>query len=723
MANPELQLAENFALHTDENMFITGNAGTGKTTLLKKIVDGTFKNTLVAAPTGVAAINAGGVTLHSLLQLPVTGFIPADDACNPAVFTNRYMLLRHLKLSKEKITLLRELEQLIIDEASMVRSDVLDAVDFVLRTVRKNNHPFGGVQVVMIGDLHQLPPVMKDHEWETLQQFYQSPYFFDSLVWQDANPVHIELMEIFRQRDERFIRLLNNIRNREPDEEDFQLLAERYRPHDEPDDHFILLTTHNYKADQVNQEKLNNTDGKAFSFNANIDGDFPEHMFPCEKVLTLKQGARVMFMKNDTMEGQYYNGLTGTVSHLDEKEVIVKTDDGKELSVKKYTWENVKYMTNGDTGKISKDPVGTFRQYPLRLAWAVTIHKSQGLTFDNVMIDAGRSFAPGQVYVALSRCRSLEGIVLLSKITSEVLFSDSRVLEFSSCSKNIAALQSRLEEARKQYSIRQLSLIFRFEKLKIAITRWEESFEDSVFPLKEVAEETLEKINELMTALDDVSAKFNKQLDQLIPMALTGSEHFHLLTERCSKAIDYFTGELYHKIILPLNEYINTLAFKTKVKRHVQAAMELSNYVWQHIGRLYQAQFNGMKMYAGEIKYKREVLVIAQSSSTKKKKVKGDSVLDTFALFQQKKTVDEIAEIRSLARSTVKGHFAELIKKNKVDIHEVLSHDSIAMIRNAIKKSGSTKLTEVRSFLPEGFDLNEVRMVINWMEAGKIFRA
>ncbi|MBL7929406.1 MAG: AAA family ATPase, partial [Bacteroidia bacterium] len=463
MANLELQLAENFALHTDENMFITGNAGTGKTTLLKKIVDNSFKNTLVAAPTGVAAINAGGVTLHSLFQLPVTSFIPADDACNPAVFTNRYMLLRHLKLSKEKITLLRELEQLIIDEASMVRSDVLDAVDFVLRAVRKNKHPFGGVQVVMIGDLHQLPPVMKDHEWETLQQFYQSPYFFDSLIWQDANPVYIELMEIFRQRDERFIRLLNNIRNREPDEDDFKLLTQRYRPHDETENHFILLTTHNYKADQVNLEKLNKTDGKLFSYLAEVKEDFPEHLFPCEKKLTLKQGARVMFMKNDTMEGQYYNGLTGTVTHLNEKEVVVTTDDGKELNVKKYTWENIKYMTNGETGKIHKEPAGTFRQYPLRLAWAVTIHKSQGLTFDKVMVDAGKSFAPGQVYVALSRCRSLEGIVLLSKITSEVLFSDSRVLEFSSYSKNNAALQSRLEDARTQYSVRQLSLIFRFE--------------------------------------------------------------------------------------------------------------------------------------------------------------------------------------------------------------------------------------------------------------------
>lgn len=722
MANQELQLAENFALYTDENMFITGNAGTGKTTLLKKIIDSTFKNTLVAAPTGVAAINAGGVTLHSLFQLPVTSFIPADDACDPAVFTNRYMLLRHLKLSKEKITLLRELEQLIIDEASMVRSDVLDAVDFVLRTVRKIKHPFGGVQVVMIGDLHQLPPVMKDHEWETLRQFYQSPYFFDSLIWQDANPVHIELTEIFRQRDERFIRLLNNIRNREPDEDDFQLLTERYRPYDEPESGFILLTTHNYKADQVNLEKLNKTEGNLFSYTADISGDFPEHLFPCDRKLSLKRGARVMFIKNDTMEGQYYNGLTATVTHLHEKELQVTTDDGKELNVKKYTWENVKYFTNGDNGKISKEPVGTFRQYPLRLAWAVTIHKSQGLTFDKVMIDAGKSFAPGQVYVALSRCRSLEGIVLLSKITSEVLFSDSRVMEFSAYSKNNTALQSRLEEARTQYSIRQLSLIFRFEKLKNAISLWEDSFKDSEFPLKEKAVDTLEKINELMMALDDVSGKFNKQLDQLIPLALTNSKHLHLLIERCSKAIDYFTGELYHKITLPVNEYINALAFKTKVKRHVNEAMELSNYVWQNINRLYQAQFNGTKLYAGEIKFKKEAFVIVASSSTKKKKVKGDSALDTLALFQQKKTIEEIAEIRSLARSTIKGHFADLIKKNKVDIHEVLPHDSISIIRNAIKKSGSTMLTEVRNQLPEGFDLNEVRMVVNWMEAGKIFR-
>lgn len=723
MANQELQLAENFALHTDENMFITGNAGTGKTTLLKKIVESTFKNTLVAAPTGVAAINAGGVTLHSLFQLPVTSFIPADDACDPARFTNRYMLLRHLKLSKEKITLLRELEQLIIDEASMVRSDVLDAVDFVLRTVRRNKHPFGGVQVIMIGDLHQLPPVVKDYEWESLQRFYQSPYFFDSLIWQDANPVHLELTEIFRQRDERFIRLLNNIRNREPSEEDFKLLTERYRPHEEPEDRFILLTTHNYKADQVNLEKLNKTDGKPFSFLADVKGDFPEHMSPCEKVLTLKRGARVMFIKNDTMEGRYYNGLTGTVTHINEKELRVTTDDGKELNVTKHTWENIKYYNHADSGKIIKEPVGTFSQYPLRLAWAVTIHKSQGLTFDKVMIDAGKSFAPGQVYVALSRCRSLDGIVLLSKITSEVLFSDSRVLEFSSYSKNSQALQARLEDARQQYSVRQLSLIFRFEKLKNAISLWQESVESTDFPAKEKGMETIEKINDMLMAMDEVAVKFNKQLEQLIPLALTGSEHHHLLVERCSKAIDYFTNELYHKIILPLNEYINTLAFKTKVKRHVNAAMELSNYVWQNINRLYKAQFSGSGLYQKEPVFKKETLAVLESSSTKKKKVKGDSALDTFALFQQNKTVEEIASIRSLARSTIKGHFADLIKKNKVDIHEVLSYDSIAIIRNAIKKSGGASLSEVRNFLPEGFDLNDVRMVINWMEAGKIFRA
>jgi hypothetical protein len=723
MANQEIQLAENFALHTDENMFITGNAGTGKTTLLKKIADSEVKNTLVAAPTGVAAINAGGVTLHSLFQLPVTSFIPADDACNPSLFTNRYMLLRHLKLSKEKITLLRELEQLIIDEASMVRSDVLDAVDFVLKSVRKNKFPFGGVQVVMIGDLYQLPPVVKDHEWETLQQFYQSPYFFDSLIWQDAHPVHIELTEIFRQRDERFIRLLNNIRNREPGEDDFRLLAERFRPNEEPGGTFILLTTHNYKADQVNLEKLNKTEGKPFSFAASIEGEFPEHMFPCEKVLTLKRGARIMFIKNDTLAGQYYNGLTGTVSHLTEKELHVTTDDGRELNVKKHTWENIKYYTHADSGRISKEPVGSFRQYPLRLAWAVTIHKSQGLTFDNVMIDAGKSFAPGQVYVALSRCRSLEGIVLLSKITSEVLFSDSRVLDFSSHTKSNTSLNVRLEASRQAYGIRRLSLIFRFEKLKNAIGLWEESFKETGFSGKEKAEELLEKLNQQIRALDDISYKFNKQLEQLIPLALVNPEHHHLLVERCAKAIGYLTGELYHKFLIPLNEYIHSMAYKTRVKKHVNAAMELSQSVWQNIHRLYQAQFNGAVLYTGEKLFRHEALAVPESSATKKKKVKGDSVMDTLALFQQKKTLDEIAQIRSLARSTVKGHFADLIKKNKVDIHEVLSHDTISIIRNAIKKSGSTRLGDVRNFLPEGFDLNEVRMVVNWMEAGKLFRA
>lgn len=379
MENPELHLAEQFALNTARHIFLTGKAGTGKTTLLKKIAGKTTKNFVIVAPTGVAAINAGGVTIHSMFHLPLTSFIPSADYADMNLVTNRKLLLNHLKFSREKLAVLREMELLIIDEASMVRSDILDAVDFALRAVRRSRKPFGGVQALLIGDMHQLPPVVKEPEWNILQHYYSGPYFFDAHVWKELDAVEIELKTIYRQSDERFLNLLNNVRHRQLEEDDFEQLKKRYNPLFKPaESGYILLTTHNYKADNVNTQELRRLPGKLHAFEAMIEGDFPENMYPCEHTLQLKVGAQVMFIRNDAEEKRYYNGMLAVVKKIEGGNITVTfNDSGEDFLLRRETWENIRYTVEQGSDKIRKDDQGTFSQYPLRLAWAVTIHKSQ----------------------------------------------------------------------------------------------------------------------------------------------------------------------------------------------------------------------------------------------------------------------------------------------------------------------------------------------------------
>jgi ATP-dependent exoDNAse (exonuclease V) alpha subunit len=447
MDNTEFDLAEQFALHTRKHCYVTGKAGTGKTTLLKRLVERTQKNVVVVAPTGVAAVNAGGTTIHSMFGLPLTCFVPSDDMVDLNIATNRFRLLgERLRLTRDKLQVLREMDLLIIDEVSMLRADVLDAIDMVLRHVRANRQTFGGAQLLLIGDVHQLPPVVKDAEWEILKTYYRSPYFFDSRLWPQLNAAHIELQRVYRQRDERFLELLNGIRNRRLDADGYRSLQERYDPDFKPlEPGSVLLTSHNRKADAVNSTALANLPSRMHEFEARIEGDFPESLFPCDAVLHLKIGAQVMFIRNDAEGGAYFNGKLAIVKRIDDTEVtVIFRDSGQEYRLHQEIWENVGYRTDEKSGKVISEAIGTFRQYPLRLAWAITIHKSQGLTFDKVVVDAGRSFAAGQVYVALSRCRTLEGIVLHSPITPRALHREPRVEEFSASYHTAGELHSEL---------------------------------------------------------------------------------------------------------------------------------------------------------------------------------------------------------------------------------------------------------------------------------------
>lgn len=421
------------------------------------------KNIVVAAPTGVAAINAGGVTLHSLFQLPFHPFLPTRS--------NKEELLGKIRYNKQRQQLLRKMELLVIDEISMVRCDTMDAIDTILKSIRRNyDTPFGGVQLLCIGDLHQLPPVAQNHEWSILQEYYASPFFFDSVAVKEQMPLLIELDKIYRQKEDSFVRLLNKVRNNQMGADDFEDLHMRYNPlfSPMPGENYITLTSHNKQAAEINQQKIENLFTKSFSFKAIVEEDFPENMFPAEAELVLKEGAQVMFLKNDVISKRYFNGKIGVVKLLEHNKIIVDCD-GEEIEVAKETWENTRYTLNKTDGKLEQETLGSFTQYPLRLAWAITIHKSQGLTFEKVMINAGASFSSGQVYVALSRCTSLEGIVLLSKISAGTLFSNENVVKGQQSLAHKGSLEERFKGARQVFTQQLISDIFSFNEVEISI--------------------------------------------------------------------------------------------------------------------------------------------------------------------------------------------------------------------------------------------------------------
>ncbi len=442
--------------YTSRSVFLTGKAGTGKTTFLNDFVKRTKKKHIVVAPTGIAAINAGGVTIHSMFGLPLRTFLPTTERIDTSLANNIADLMPHFKYRKDKLKLLREVEIIIIDEVSMLRADVLDMMDFSLRFIRRNNQRFGGVQMLFIGDLYQLPPVVRDEH--ILKMYYNSPFFFDSHAIKDIPVVTIELTKVYRQSDEEFLEILNAIRDGDVANIDFDHLNKRYDPDfDMGKESYVYLCSHNKMADEINQEKLAEIKVDAQTYEAKLVGDFKENQFPNEQFLELKIGAQIMFIRNDISgEKKYFNGKLGEIIGLDENEIRVALDGSeKEIVVKRETWEQKKYFLDTDKN-IQEEVLGSFEQFPIKLAWAVTIHKSQGLTFDKVIIDAGKSFTAGQVYVALSRCRTLEGIVLKSKITPEVIFKDDRILHFHTDTVANDRVEAILNQEKYDYSIRKV---------------------------------------------------------------------------------------------------------------------------------------------------------------------------------------------------------------------------------------------------------------------------
>ncbi len=579
--NINFKLAEEFIHYTNRSIFLTGKAGTGKTTFLKYIKEHSQKQIAVVAPTGVAAINAGGVTIHSFFQLPFTPFVPQKlNWGNQNEFaTDKHQLLAKTKLNKERIAIIQKLELLIIDEVSMVRCDVLDALDTILRHYRnQHNKPFGGLQLLLIGDLYQLPPVVPNEEWSLLSQYYSSPYFFDSMVMKETDPAYIELEKIYRQDDENFIGLLNKIRNNSLDEDAYEILQKHYKPEFNAthEDGFITLTTHNKRADAINSEALQNLTSVSYFFKAIIEDDFSEKIYPVEENLELKLGAQVMFTKNDLDKSKrYFNGKIGTITKINDDEILVKCkDDIDEIKVDKYRWENIKYALNIEKQIIEETVIGSFTQYPLRLAWAITIHKSQGLTFDKAIIDAGSAFAPGQVYVALSRCRTLNGIILVSKITNKSLFIDEHISNY--CKQNkINQLKESLDFEKKLHQLSTLQELFNYNKEAVSNSKLlgilkenESTFTKSSF---EFSNNLSQKINHLLK----VGNGFINELNTLENNKLTIEEN-NPLQERFKKAAIYFTAELTRTI-----EFIEFCTIVTDNKNHSKTINELIKLIFE----------------------------------------------------------------------------------------------------------------------------------------------
>jgi hypothetical protein len=510
-SNPQLRLAGDFLRDTDCHLFLTGRAGTGKTTFLHHIKKENPKRMVVTAPTGVAAINAGGVTLHSFFQLPFGPILPGGEA------------LGRQKFNRDKINLIKCLDLLVIDEISMVRADLLDGVDTVLRRLRRNAQPFGGVQLLLIGDLQQLAPVAKEEEWRLLRDVYETPYFFSSKALGGTELVVVELQHIYRQSDRRFIELLNQVRDNRLDAASLAELNRRYdKDFVDAGLGYIHLCTHNARAEAINAARLAALPQRLHRFAAEIEGDFPEFAFPTAASLELKVEAQVMFVRNDpSPEKRFFNGKIGKVSGIVGKTVIVRCPgDDEEIEVEPATWDNVEYALDEASQEIREKKVGAFTQHPLKAAWAITIHKSQGLTFDRAIVDAEAAFAFGQVYVALSRCRSLEGLVLSTPLAPRAIKTDPLVRRFIDRTRDGAPDEVTLHRARVRYQQRLLLECFTFEKLQRLLARLVD-FSERHASLVHLhgGGDLRQQLRQISDEVATVGANFRRQLQGLFPAA------------------------------------------------------------------------------------------------------------------------------------------------------------------------------------------------------------
>lgn len=701
MKDQIFELIEN----TNRNIFLTGKAGTGKTTFLNYFVKNTRKNHIVVAPTGIAAINAGGVTIHSMFALPLRPFVPVNEPIDTASANNISHLISHFRYGKHKLKLLRELEIIIIDEVSMLRADVLDMVDFALRKARRNQERFGGVQMLFIGDLFQLPPVIREDSEYILQKYYKSPFFFDAKVLENVDLLTVELTEVFRQKDPEFLDLLNSIRDGDTQKVDFQKLNERYIPDFEPKEgeHIVHLCSHNRMADNINQKKINELKTSLFSYKANIFGDFKENIFPNDENLELKVGAQVMFIRNDSSgEKRYYNGRLAEISRLNEDKVYVilegRTD---EMEVEREVWENKKYTLNDDK-EIVEEVIGSFEQFPLRLAWAVTIHKSQGLTFDKVIIDAGKSFTLGQVYVALSRCRTLEGIYLKSKITPSVIFSDKRIDNFQEDTNANDKIEDILEQEKYDYSIKKVLKTVDCQWIIEILENWyKEAKKDENLDVLQV-QELYFSLQPNLKNLNDVFVKFSKVLSQKKYLFTQGKETWEEIESKAKGGVNFFFDKVRNQIFEPLKQFLSVTKENKNLKNHNENLKNWLDDLEDYLNGLKRSALLNQKLFSSD----NEIVV-------ESKIAKIPTHILTFKLFQEGKTVQEIAKERGLVAGTIYGHLAKIAEQKNLDLSKIINSEKINIFEKIFSENPQENLNAWKQVLPQNFEYHEIRILWN----------
>ncbi len=702
--NALFNLAARVINHTNRHLFLTGRAGTGKTTFLRHIQRTTPKKVAVVAPTGVAAINAGGVTMHSLFQLPMGMYLAdADDYFGEewnVQVANRHSLFKGLRMRGEKQEVLRELELLVIDEVSMLRADMLDAIDAILRSVRrKPKVPFGGVQVLYIGDLFQLPPVLTNAESQLFYEHYKSPFFFDAKVVAEEPPLLIELKHIYRQRDEAFIHILNAIRSNRVYEEELNALHERYKPWQGPEEGMIVLTTHNAKADAINTQKLAALPGKTYKFEGTITGEFYEKALPVDKSLQLKIGTQIMFIKNDKGEvRRFYNGKIATVHHIgDEGDIWVKlagndSAPGEELlKLEQHTWKSIRYKYNREKNSVDEEELGSYKQYPVRLAWAITIHKSQGLTFERAIVDAGQSFAAGQVYVALSRLSSLEGLVLHSRIPEQGIEMPEAVTAF--CNRELAEdfLEPLVRSEEIAFAGEQLVQWFSFSKLYGAWAAHHESYGWRGIPAAESAAAWSNKMLGKLDELDTTAAKFRAQLEAL----QRSKPDWAAIHARVVAARRWFDEALEREIMEPLAKHFREWSIKPRTKKYLAELKSLEAYIlhfkkgWGQAVALTSGLAGGAAVT--------DIVLDAPLESSRLKEAPGtespappkkpDTYATTLAMFREGRSIAEIAAARGLTAGTIEGHLARYVESGEVKVEAVMPQELVTRIRGVLESA------------------------------------
>jgi len=749
-SNAIAEFTERFINQTNRSIFLTGKAGTGKTTLLKKIVSSTYKQTVIVAPTGIAALNAGGVTIHSFFQLPFGGFIP--DFKVSAQFTQhvkletKSTLMRNFRMNATRKSIMRSVELLIIDEVSMLRADVLDAIDWTLRNVRKVNKPFGGVQMLFIGDLLQLPPVIKPQEWSFLKDYYHGIYFFNALSIHEAPPLYIELEKVYRQDDEKFLDVLNNLRNNNITKVDVDLLNQYVQIDFDATQHenYITLTTHNNDADRINKEALIRLKSKSRKYNSEVTGTFPEHLYPIDEVMELKIGAQVMFIKNDiSPDKAFFNGKMGNIVGIEDDEVCVRfPNENKTITVEKYEWNNIQYTLDQTTSEVEEKVLGTFVHYPLKLAWAITVHKSQGLTFEKAVIDISKVFVPGQAYVALSRLRSLEGMVLLKPIQLNGLNNDVNVVEYSKTKVSKELLTNQLDDSTFKFLWDELMKTYDWLDMVNAWQTHESTYKNQVSKTHKGKNRTWVKHqSQLLSGTSTPSKSFRNELTRLFTTKPVDLEQ---ISKRVEAAYKYFfkilDGVLYSNLkkMAELQQQKNTKQYNEELE---DLDLLLTDVIikLKKTGLLVRCVRDGKfieksTIWSPEIKnYKTSKIELVKNeirstnstfdfdtdfiqlkTKSKKRKTASKSKLSTFdktlEMIKAGKSIKEVSSERQLSTGTISTHCVRLIKAEKIELKHVMEGKTISALFDLFEDYEGGSLTPIKEMVGAKFTWDEIKL-------------